>query len=251
MRKRERLGEQRQLPQNTTTTAGFAVAVLGCLILLTGCAREDPRLANLKTMENPGIVSGPERVRELEKLIEDYQEIVNQKIQAGVRQAGYLKLLSQEYVRQELFGLALETLEEAIFLEPQNQVLHQLAGVSAAYVAKAQGTQASRDSYLEIAERHYIRSVELDPNYLDALYSLAILYVFEMDEPYNALTYLDALLARSTKHIPALFVFARAHAELGNLDEAVRAYDVIIEEADDREVRQRAERNRQLLLGGS
>ena len=105
--------------------------------------------------------------------------------------------------------------------------------------------------YLSRAESAYRIALEIAPGHIDGRYGLAVLYVFELGQPLQAIGHLDRVLEQSRGHVPALFVLARAHVALGNIDAAVRAYDRIIALRIDDETRQRAERNRQLLLGGS
>ena len=218
------------------------------LSLLTGCDRNDPRLAGMQRLESAS--ENPASIDELIAVIDEYAGVVNEKIQAGIQQAQYLKYLAHEYTRHEMYSLALEALEEAILLEPQNQVLHQLAGASAAYVAKAQGRVVLRDEYYAMAERYYLRAVELSPDYMEAHYALAVLYLFELEEPENALPHIERVLELSPNHISALFVHANTEISLGNLDAAIESYDTIMRIADDREDRERAARNRALILGG-
>jgi len=224
-----------------TLAAVVAIGVVSC--------KKDPRLSSLVTMEQPSAPVSEDRIEELKAAIEKYEDIVNSKVQAAMQQTTYLKLLAQEYMRSELYGPALDTLEEAIILEPRNQVLHQLAGVCAGFLAKAQLREEERERYLEMAERAYKASIEIDPGYIDGLYGLATLYHFEMNRHLEAISLLETLLEKSPSNIPALFVLARANAALGNIDEAVAAYDRIIENAANRDEATQARRNRQLLTG--
>jgi len=239
----------KQERKRTRKRVADLILITAAAALVTACSG-DPRMDALLQMEEPSdIAPSADRIQELEETIAEYEEIVNQKVEASLRQASYLKLLSQEYVRYELYGPALETLEKALLIEPRNQVLHQLAGVSAAYLAKAQARPEVRATYLSMAEQFYKMSLEIDPNYRDGLYALGTLYHFEMGRHLESVQVLERLLDRSPTHIPALFILARAHAALGNVDDAVSAYDLIIENAGEREVAERARRNRQLLMG--
>lgn len=217
--------------------------------ILSACS-DDPRIDALLQMEQPSeIAPSPDRIRELKESIAEYEEIVGRKVEAALRQASYLKLLAREYMRLELFGPAMETLEEVLLIEPRNQILHQLAGVCAAYLAKAQARPEARAAYFAMAEQFYKMSLEIDPNYRDGLYALGTLYHFEMARHLDAVRVLDRILDRSPSDIQALFVVARAHAALGEIDDAVGAYDRIIENAGERDIAEQARRNRQLLLG--
>lgn len=233
-------------------TAGATLAITAMILLLAllgSCAREDARLVSMRNME-PDPPS-PERVAELERLIAGYEEIAADAIQAAIEQADALKLLGQEYMRQELYGPALDAYEQAIRIEPSNHVLHYLAAVAAGHTGKAQARPEVREEYLRRAERSYLLSIEHEPDYIDARYGLGVLYVFELGEPARAIEHLEAALDRNENHVPSLFVLARAHVALGNVDDAVDAYDRIIRVSPESEARERAERNRRLLLGGS
>jgi len=184
-------------------------------------------------------------------VVDRYGEIVGEKIDAAYQQADALKLLAQEYIRQQLYGPALDALEEAIRIGPRNHVLHYLTGVAAGFLGKSQSREDLRMQYLGQAERAYELAIEIEPNYIDGRYGLAVLYVFELGEPVKAIPHLEHVLNRSEGHVPSLFVLARAHVALGNIDDAIAAYDRIITVADDEATRERAERNRRLLLGGS
>jgi len=232
--------------------AGTWLALLTSALVVSlfgSCSREDPRLQSMVNLEP--VAPSPERIAELRELVDEYGEVVAEKIDAAYRQADALKLLGQEYIRQQLYGPALDALEEATRIQPRNNVLHYLTGVAAGYLGKSQSREEARTRYLTQAERAYRLAVEIEPDYIDALYGLAVLYVFELDEPMKALTHLEHVLAVSEGHVPSLFVLARAHVALGNLDDAIGAYDRIIVLSGDDATRRRAERNRQLLLGGS
>lgn len=221
-----------------------------CLVAALGACARDPRLDALRTMEQP-TPSGPspERIRELKDAIAEYGDVVSAKVEAALKQASYLKLLAQEYMRAQLYGPALEALEEAIYIEPRNQVLHQLAGVSASFVAKATVNAAERARYFAMAESYYRSSIEIDPGYQDGLYALGNLYHFELGRHLDAIDVLEDLLDRAPSHVQGMFVLARAHAALGHVDEAAEMYGRIMETSGDRDVVERARRNRQLLLG--
>ena len=228
---------------------GFTLSacIAGASLIAASCDR-GPDVSGLAALDGGGPPS-TERIEELRRLVDEHGRVVSEKVQAVGRQADFLKLLSQAYIQQGLFGPAYDALEEALVLQPGNPVLHQLAGVSAANIGKAQGRPSVRAEYYAIAEHHYRRSVDIDPGYIDALYGLSVLYVFELSRPIDAIPYLERILERSVAHEAALFVLARAHVELGNREAAVNAYDRIVARSPDAESRARADRNRRLLAG--
>lgn len=226
-----------------------AVVLTACVLLL-GCEQQDNRLSRLIAMEDPDAPPGPARVEQLEQVVQEYAQAVQDQVQLISRQADAMKLLAQAYLQQQLFGPAFETLQEVLVIQPQNQTLHQLAAAAAGFAAKSQSNQRVRDEYYSASVYHYERAIDLDPSFIEARYGLAILHVFELAQPVAALPHLEAILAINDTHVPALFVLARAHVQLGNLDDAISAYERIIRGAADEADRERARRNRQLLLGG-
>jgi tetratricopeptide (TPR) repeat protein len=228
----------------------FLVSIAALLLLLGSCEEQDNRLSRLIQMEDPDTPPGPERIAQLENVVDEYEDAVSDQVQLISRQADAMKFLAQAYLQQQLYGPALETLQEVLVIQPQNQTLHQLAGAAAGFVGKSQPDGATQTEYYRIAEYHYERAIALDPRFINARYGLAVLYVFELNEPIKALPHLDAVLGINDTHVPSLFVLARAHVQLGDIDEAINAYDRIIQGAADEQDRERARRNRQLLLGG-
>ena len=218
-------------------------------LLAASCANEDPRLESMVNLEPTP--PSRERIDELQEVVDRYGEIVGEKIDAAYQQADALKLLAQEYIRQQLYGPAMDALEEAILIAPRNHILHYLTGVTAGFLGKSQSREDRRVRYLTQAERAYEIAIEIEPNYIDGRYGLAVLYAFELGEPVKAIPHLEYILNLSEGHVPSLFVLARAHVALGNIDDAIGAYDRIITIAVDETTRERAERNRRLLLGGS
>ncbi len=245
---RGRFVERMTRPHTITRGAAF-LAILLLVLATASCRREDARLRSMINLEP----SPPpeERVEQLREVIGEHEAMVAQALQSAMKQADALKLLAQEYMRQELYGPALDALDEAIRIEPRNQILHHLAGVAAGFLGKSQAEPQVRSAYYARAERSYELAIEAAPNYTDARYGLAVLYVFEIGEPVKAIPHLEHVLERNESHVPSLFVLARAHVALGNIDDAIGAYDRVIRVATDRETRRRAERNRRLLLGGS
>ena len=130
----------------------FALLTAMSLVLVLGsCGRDDPRLQSMRNLEPEPPTE--DRVQELKRTIAEYEDLVAEAIEAAIREADALKLLGQEYMRQELYGPALDAYEEAIRIEPRNHVLHYLAAVAAGHVGKAQARSDVRAEYLWLAER--------------------------------------------------------------------------------------------------
>ena len=68
------------------------ILIVAVTALLFACSN-DPRMDALLQMEQPSeFATSPERIQELKETIAEYEEIVNQKVEAALKQASYLKL---------------------------------------------------------------------------------------------------------------------------------------------------------------
>lgn len=190
-----------------------------------------------------------DRIKEIEKLIGRYEKTVDDAVETAAQAGEFYKLLAVDYIDREMYGLALESIHEAIRYFPENPLLFYLAGMCSGRMAKAAVNQPeSRETYLSQSEEYYLRAVELDNQFTEALYGLSVLYVFEMDRPGDAEPYLLRILERQTRHIEAMFLLARVYVYEGRIEEAVELYERIIDLGQSQEQRSRAEENKARLL---
>jgi tetratricopeptide (TPR) repeat protein len=229
------------------------VLVLGIAVAVSGCERQGSIVRNLADLERdqyPGGTVPTERIEELEALVEERREEVSSALQAAARTATALRHLALEYARMQFYGPALDAFEEAVRIEPRNAGLLFWAGAMSAQLAKAQGAASERDRYLQMAQRYYSRSVEIEPRHTESLYGLGVLYHFEMERHVAALEIAQQLVEVEPKHIQGLFLLARIQTTLGDIDDAVATYERILENASDQESKEQARRNVALLTGG-
>jgi tetratricopeptide (TPR) repeat protein len=151
---------------------------------------------------------------------------------------------------REMYGLALDHVERAIEIQPENPILFYYGGVSAARMAKSTIEEGERNELLNDAEQYYLRSVELDPGYSEANYALAVLYLFELDRPVEAREYLNRVIEDEPRNDRAHMLLARSYAATGEVQRAAELYDEAAELTKTPEVREQALRNRQELLEG-
>lgn len=231
-----------------TTPITFLCAALA-LLLIAGCDRGRSQLLDdMVEMEGEEQVS-EERIAEIEEQIEQYRDIVEEKVQATGELGVYYKLLARAYVNRRMFGPALDALEQAIRIETDNAVVFYRAGVAAGHLAKAAASQAEAMRYFETAERYYRRAIELDPEYLDALYGLAVLYAFELDRPEEALSLLERATTVNPNRARPYMLMGRVLLELDRPEEAAEAYGRAAETAVSDEVADAALENRRRILG--
>ena len=217
------------------------------------CDRSRDNLLDRMLEFERGVYRGQEvpedRIEEIEDIIARNEKAVDEAVELAAQAGEYHKLLAIEYIDREMYGLALESIHNAIRYFPENPLLFYLAGMCSGRMAKAAVNQPeAREEYYSQAEEYYLRAIELDNQFTEALYGLSVLYVFEMDRPLDAEPYLQRILERQTRHIEAMFLLARVYVYEGRIEEAVELYDQIIRYGQSEEQRSRAEENKESLL---
>lgn len=236
-------------------TPAAIILVLAAALLL-GCQpqAEDELARRLLDLETPGSLTGDsydeKRLEDLKKEVEQWREELNRTLEASQNLAYYHKLLGLKYMDFESFGLAYESFKAAVALQPENPILHYRAGVSAARMALSLPQEGEQNLWLDKAEFHQRRAVELKPRYTEALYALAILCFYELDKPGEAEVYTDRLLKVSPNHPRGLFLRANLYIRTGNREAAIRTYEKIIDTAQGEEFIRQAEENRRKLMEG-
>jgi tetratricopeptide (TPR) repeat protein len=195
----------------------------------------------------------PETIEGLRAAIAAYERQIEEQVKTAAQTGVYWKILATRLQDRGLHFEALEALERAIHYNPEDPVLHYLTGVSAGIAAKsihnfAGSADRERGEYFALAEEGYLRAVELDSRYIRPRYGLAVLYVFELNRPADAVIHLERYLEISRNDVDAMFVLARSHFMTGNFRAALDLYDRIITLTRDENRRQEAENNRQIVM---
>ncbi|MFO7780457.1 MAG: tetratricopeptide repeat protein [Spirochaetia bacterium] len=233
-------------------SAVLAVTVVALLavLALAGCDEgQSDTLEDLAEMEPGDGPVGEERIAELKRQIENYREIVEEKVQATGQLAVYYKMLGRAYMTRRMYGPALDALEEAIRIEAANPIVFYRAAVAAGQLGSSAGSEPEARRHFETAERYYERAIELDPEYVDALYGLAVLYTFELDRPEEALDLLERATTVEPGRARPFMLMGRVLLELGRPEAAAEAYGKAAETAESEQIRDAALENRRRILG--
>lgn len=203
----------------------FGYCVLVIVTIFSGC--NIPFLdqqRDLQSLRADGSVTD-EYIARYRNAIKKNRDELQQAIQAAGRIAHFNKLLAIQYIELGMFGLALESLKEALLVEPQNEVLFYLSGISAMQLARVYpATDSQRVKLINDSEYAFQRSIDLKDDYADPLLALSMLYIFEKEESNLASPLLQRLrnIEPSNPHVHALI--GRTQVEYGNLAEAKQSY---------------------------
>lgn len=227
-------------------------ALLICSLFLSCNASDKKIIKSVQRMEEG--VSNPTTVEELKEAIEKYEHRAEDLIAAQEQTGIWYKILATRYLDKEMYAEALQTLEKAVYYYPANQNLFYYIGVSAGFMAKASldidaaGDKAKRDNYLLLSESGYKRAVELEPDYVKALYGLSVLYVLEMNQPAKAISLLEHVLEIESKNEEAMMLLGHAYYMVFDYDAAVEMYDKVIAASSSKERREAASANKKAVL---
>ena len=202
-------------------------------------------------------VSNPLTIEELKDAIGKYQNRVAEQ-QLAMSQIGmWYRLLGTRYVDNKMYGEALKCFQEALKYYPNNQNLYYYVGLCGGYMSHAAmdfggtGSNEQKYNYLKLSEEAYSRALEIDDRYTNAMYGLAVLYVFELDESEKAIPLLEKLLTIDTRHVDAMFVLARAYYSNYDFEKSVAMYDKIIATTKSEQKISDAENNKRVVLEAS
>ena len=241
------------------TTKGAVSAILFVMIIgigaygITMYQRNKSRGEFADRVFSQNSSNPPQTIEELKAAIAAYEKRIERHVEDAAKTGSYWKLLAVRFMDRGLYGEALEALEQAIIYVPEDAALHCNTGIAAGIMAKSVHVYPGRENmerekYYALAEKAFLRSIELDSRFFRPRYGLGVLYAFELDRPGEAISHLEKCLEISRNDVDTMFVLARAHFMLRNFQSALDLYDRIITLTRDDQKRLDAQNNRQLIL---
>lgn len=225
------------------------------LLCFCACPIQNKTITRMQKLEEG--VDHPTTVDELKDAIDKYQKRVAD-IQLAQTQTGiWYKMLGTRYLDNKLYGEALKSFEKALQYFPNNQNLYYYVGLCAGYMShaaldfEAAGSTKKKLNYLKLAETSYLRALEIDDRYTNALYAIGVLYIYELAENDKAIPYLEKLLTIEVRHTDAMFALARAYYSTYQFDKAVNLYDRIINTTKSSDKKASAQANKAQVLEAS
>ncbi len=222
-------------------------------LVLNGCKGEKKAwVENLSAAENKEFENGSipeERIDNLKRGVDFYKNEVERTVKASKQIGIYYRMLALEYMSLEMYNEALKSIESAVEYFPTSPLLYYNGALASAQMSKTVFNDLKSEHYIETAEKYYLKALMLDPGYVEALYGLSVLYIFELDRPAEAEPLLERLLSRSSSRYDAMFLLARVKILMGEVDQAVELYSTIEEGASDDNTRMKAKENRMKIIG--
>lgn len=233
----------------------YRICFLMVLIFVaTACRKENNetlnRLIELETVDSVLPELDNAKIKDLEKKINTAQAVVEEKVKAAIELGVYYKLIGLEYLDEKMYSYALSSFQKAITIYPSNHILYYYSGICAGNIAKVSVDSAEKTRYFSLAEEYYKKALYFKSRYVDAMYGLGILYVYELDEPEKAVQYIENILEIEPRNTEAMFVLANAYTRLGEIDAAIDLCDQIIKYTSFDDRKKAATNLKQMLMGG-
>jgi tetratricopeptide (TPR) repeat protein len=166
-----------------------------------------------------------------EQQIEYYTSLMaaNKTPPAGADNKVYYDYAALMLMQKRLYSEAYDNLQKSLALAPDNTFLLYYSGYCAALRGKAirPENESEGRAWLEKALRYYDLALAIDSDYVDTLYGKAVLLVYELNRPAEAVPVLLHLKEKSTQNMDALFVLAAAYAMTENYPAARSEYESI------------------------
>lgn len=230
----------------------ISLVLLPALLLMGACGDTQNRTDLATRMaEEEGEAANDQRISELKTDIRGVEKLVEKTLDAVRDEGTYWRLLGMKYMDYQMWGKAIEAFDEAVSIYPEHSVLLYNRGLSASQMALSVDTPESRMAYLLRSESGYRRALALDPKYSSPMYALAVLLVFELNRPAEAVPLLENFLKIERSDINGRFLLARVYLETGRASDALTLYDEIIRIAKDKSDVSKAEDLYNRVAGGN
>jgi len=207
----------------------FFLIIIITMFVSCGRKKEDSLAARLKDLEKDvsSVALADESIRDLEKKIADLEKPIDMAIKNEMDKGYYYKIIGLKYMDYAMYGKALEYLQKALEIYPDNQNILYKTGICAAQFAQTGLKKSERMEYLYMANSSYRRALDIRPEFPRALYAYSVLLIFELEAEAAAEPFLDRLILLKPEHTGALFLKARLLAGRGFYEDAIELYDKI------------------------
>lgn len=197
------------------------------LIMLFSCkpGRNTELAERVYELESLGDGEEPAEIKEIRKDINRWEKELNDAITAGKNTGRYYRVLGLKFMDYKMFGPARDSFSRAIEITPENGRLFYYRGVAISRLAVSRDNEDAKIKELLEAERDYKKAIQLEPRFMSPYYSLAILLIYELSRPFEALDPLEKYLEVERSDGRALLLYGQL---LEQMDQAEAAMDQYI-----------------------
>jgi tetratricopeptide (TPR) repeat protein len=227
------MNENKKKKSNIAGYVGFiltAVIIAAVVTFITHREKDTERTALAKQIAEYGPRRGvPKSIDELKRVISVYEKMIELHIRDASQTSAYWKILGTRFREKEMHIEAMDAFEHAIQYSPNDETLHYLMGLSASQAAKSMYDTYNRigegERLYNTAEKALLRAVELEQEYAQARYALAVLYAYELNRPSDSISQLSRYMEQRPQDAEAMFIMARACFMTNEYQKAIEWYN--------------------------
>ena len=182
-----------------TGTAQITILLATLLVLLLSCqAGRNTELAERVNEMEGGSGSAeeePEEIREIRKELNRWEDELNDAITAGRNTGRFYKTLGLKFLDYKMYGPARDSFNRSLEFSPENGRLYYYRGVAQSRLALTTQNPVQKLDEMRMVEQDYLRAIQVEPRFMSPYFSLAILYIYELNRPFEAQPYLEEYLS--------------------------------------------------------
>ena len=226
-------------------------------ILFSSCNYSNKALLQKRLQHMEKYSGNPGSIEDIKEAIDKYDSDAQVLVEKNAKIGIWYKILGTRYLDKKMYGQALSAFQNALQFYPDNPNLYYYVGICAGFMSHAaldfegRGEINKKENYLKLSESALKQAVKIDERYSKALYSLGILYAFDLDNGPEAAKYLERYVDIETRDTDGMMVLARAYYMSYEFDKAVAVYDKIISITKSSARKAEAEANKKVVLDAS
>lgn len=196
-------------------TLGFVL--LGLIFIVGGCGQGARGYLN-----RAGKLAESEAPEDWERAIEEYQKVIDLKIEAHDKTAYLHRRLADLFLEREMFNKAEEHYLAAIEFLPNVADLHYSLGITYANLG------ITEEGYLDKAIAEYEKAVKLKPDFAKPYYGMGLIYFFKKGMKDAGISNIQKAISCDSDYIDAYVALGRMYYETGNFRGAIEEYEEAI-----------------------
>ena len=161
------------------------------------------------------------KIYNIQKKIAEIEEKKEMDLSKATRLADQYNQLGTVYLEKKLWTQAAEAFEKAMTYGNPGAPLLYAAGLAYANRGSAMSTAADFDR----AEGLYRKALEVQDNFHEARYGLAVLLFYHRNKREEGLAMMEDLVARNRTHYYGRFTLGRFYYEMDRKDRALQVYE--------------------------
>jgi len=170
----------------------------------------------------------PEKIREIQKDINHWEDELNDALTAAKNTGRFYRVLGMKYMEYDMFGPARDSFSRSLEFTPENARLYYYRGIAVSRVAMTRQDEGTRQQEMEMAEADYIRAIQVEPIFMPPYYSLAVLYIYELNRPFEADLYLEKYVSVERSEPRGHLLYGQLLEQMGRLEEALDHYNKVL-----------------------